>query len=179
MKWLNHTTRTRKHNTKIWSPDDKQWLLGHVKLFPLFGRSNSLLIPCHTMVKDWVHRPMPGDVASHIAPIRTTSSKRGLAFIYWGILSLLWIFYRLYSSRNCLSSRFCVLFHCPAPSMLPVPQHCSSGAKFTISCNYKYFYTINICSACPTNGKHQTFRVLWVLLCHQAGKPTLNNEGTL
>lgn len=149
-----HTTRTRKHNNKIWSPDDKQWLLGHAHLFPLFGRSDPLLISCQGTVKDYVSRAVSGDVARHIAPNRTMLSKRGPAFNYWGILSFLWVFNRLYSSKSCFSS----CFHLPgqawharetdwqpcvelaaAPSMLPAPQHCSSAAKFSIatpvSCN--------------------------------------------
>lgn len=163
----NHTTRTWKCNNKIWFPDDKQWLPGHVQLFPLFGRSNPLLILCHGMVKDCVGRAVPGDVACHIAPNRTMLSKRGPAFNWWGILSLLWVFHRLYCSKNCSSSCSSVQSHlpgqaqharetdwqpcaklAPAPLMLPAPRHCSSAAKFGIatpvSCNINTF----ICLTC-------------------------------
>lgn len=78
----NHTTRTRKHNNKSWFLDDKQWLLGHAQLFPLFRGSDPLLISCHGIAKDCVSRTVPGDVAHHIAPNRTIPSKRGPAFNY-------------------------------------------------------------------------------------------------
>lgn len=72
----NHTTSTRKHvKKKIWSPNSKQWLLGHAQLSPLFGRSSPLLKPCHRKVKDCVGTAIPGDGAGHIAPNGTIQVK--------------------------------------------------------------------------------------------------------
>lgn len=71
----NHTTSTRKCKNKIWSPNSKQWLLGHAQLSPLFGRSSPLLKPCHRKVEDFVGRAMPGDGTDHITPNRTTQAR--------------------------------------------------------------------------------------------------------
>lgn len=200
----NHTTRTRKHNSKIWSLEDKQWLLGHAQLFPLFGRSDPLLIPCHGTAKDCMGRAAPGDVACHIAPNRIMLSKRGPAFNYWGILSFLWVFHRLYSNKSCFSSCSWVHSHlprqaqhagqtdgqpcaepAPAPSTLPTPQHCSSAAKFSVatpdSCNINTFlwlmHALHVLQMLQQ--RLQVLQLLQASPCQQAGEPTSSDDSTL